>query len=170
MTRGEWKREVHTTQQQEAKRLGIEPCFLCGRETSERLPTHGAALGKHECSLSLVKHWPDFRRALPLEFGRRWALPTNSWSGTVIFEVWVLWVSTLDVETVLLQESHARLSRLEAQEVATPPTGGHGTWCTFVNLQMVNWLQAERDALSQELRRNRAPKGKTSWLAMHHQI
>ena len=59
-TRGEWKREVQTTQQQEAKRLGIKSCFPGGWETSERLPTHGAALGKHECLLGLVEHWPHF--------------------------------------------------------------------------------------------------------------
>ena len=71
----------------------------------------------------------------------------------------------LDAETVLLQESRARLSRLEAQEVATPPTlVDTGRGAQVVNLQqMVNQLQAERDALSQELRRSRAPKDKKSW-------
>ena len=43
-TRGERKREAQTTQQQEAKRLGIEPCLLGGWETSERLSAHGATL------------------------------------------------------------------------------------------------------------------------------
>ena len=54
---------------------------------------------------------------------------------------------------MLLQESRARLSRLEAQEVATPPTlVDTGRGAQVVNFQqMVNQLQAERDALSQEL-------------------
>ena len=71
----------------------------------------------------------------------------------------------LDAETVLLQESRARLLRLEAQEAATPPTlVDTGRCAQVVNLQqMVNQLQAERDVLSQELRRSRAPKDKTSW-------
>ena len=66
----------------------------------------------------------------------------------------------LDAGTVLLQESRARLSRL-AQQAATPPTlADTGRGAQVVNLQQtVNQLQAERDALSQELRRSRAPKG-----------
>ena len=52
-----------------------------------------------------------------------------------------------------LQRELARLSRLEAQEVATPPTlVDTGRGAQVVNLQqMVNQLQAERDVLSQEL-------------------
>ena len=92
--RGERKREAQTTQQQEAKRLGIEPRFFDGWETSERLPAHGAALRKHQSSLSLVEHWPHLGRALTLESGGGWALPTNSWSWAVIFQIWVLRVST----------------------------------------------------------------------------
>ncbi len=58
----------------------------------------------------------------------------------------------LDAETVLLQESRARLARLESQQAATPDLQ-----------QMVNQLQAERDALCVELRQSRVAKDRTPW-------
>ena len=63
------------------------------------------------------------------------------------------------------------LVRLEAQQAAatsaTPADTGRGA--QVVNMQqMVNQLQAEQDALSQELRRSRVPKDATSWVGDAH--
>ena len=56
-----------------------------------------------------------------------------------------------------IDRSTKRITKLKAELDAE-------TVLQVVNLQqMVNQLQAERDALSQELRRSRAPKDKTSW-------
>ena len=71
----------------------------------------------------------------------------------------------LDAEAVLLRESRARLARLEAQQAATPATPGDtARGAQVVNLQqMVNQLQAERDALCAELRQSRVAKDRTPW-------
>ena len=71
----------------------------------------------------------------------------------------------LDAETVLLQESRARLASLESQQAATPATPGDtARGAQVVNLQqMVNQLQAERVALSVELRQSRVAKDRTPW-------
>ena len=71
----------------------------------------------------------------------------------------------LDAETVLLQENHVRLGRLESQQAATPATPGDTIrGAQVVNLQqMVNQFQAERDALCVELRQSRVAKDRTPW-------
>ena len=70
----------------------------------------------------------------------------------------------LDAETVLLQESRARLARLESQQAAPATPGDTARGAQVVNLQhMVNQLQAERDALCVELRQSRVAKDRTPW-------
>ena len=66
----------------------------------------------------------------------------------------------LETETGLLEDSRARLTRLEAQ---APPVGdpvvAEGAQVLTLQ-QMVNQLKGERDSLSQELRRSRAVKAR----------
>ena len=79
----------------------------------------------------------------------------------------------LNAETVLLQESRARLVMLEVQQAATSATPADtGRGAHVGNLQqMVNQLQAERDTLSQDSRRSRAPMDMTFFGSeMHIQI
>ena len=69
----------------------------------------------------------------------------------------------LQSETGLLKAGRARLSRLEAQQAASvgEPVAGSGTRTSTLQQMVIQW-QVERDSLSQELRRSRAPKSK-SW-------
>ena len=67
----------------------------------------------------------------------------------------------LESETGLLEEGRARLARWEAQQAAPvgEPVAGSGARTSTLQ-QMVNQWQVERDSLSQELRRSRAPKAR----------
>ena len=66
--------------------------------------------------------------------------------------------SELEAETGLLEQSRARLARLEVQQAAPVRDSVVGDGPQVSSLQqMVIQLQAERDSLSQELRRSRGP-------------